>query len=161
MDTEELLYLINKKKRLETYIPTKVISENEAMGKISKKPLLLICNTDPVWLPGKHWVVFYFPEKGLPEFFDSFGKRPETYAKDFQSFLIHNSKNGSYLMNTWQLQRNGSNVCGPYCILYVDSKYQNVSFDGFVQQFNAFFQQNNDLKCVEKIQTLFNVYLNF
>jgi hypothetical protein len=161
MDTDQLLCLINRKKGSGNYISTLVISENEAVGNISKKPLLLICNTDPAWLPGKHWVGFYFPKNGEAEFFDSFGHSPDFYNQDFESFLMNNSQNGCYFTNTCQLQRNGSNVCGLYCILYVLSKYKNESYKSFVEEFNPLNRQQNDMKCVEKIQSLFDVILNY
>ena len=41
-----------------------------------KKPALLIANTDPSTQKGSHWVAFYIPKSGKPEYFDSLGRSP-------------------------------------------------------------------------------------
>lgn len=53
------------------------------------RPRLYIVNTDPSWLPGRHWVVIYIPqETNAPaEFFDSLGKHPDTYSPVFSIFM--------------------------------------------------------------------------
>jgi len=38
-------------------------------------PHLLVCNTDPSYKPGRHWIAIYI-EDGRGEFFDSIGHRP-------------------------------------------------------------------------------------
>ena len=35
-----------------------------------KRPLLHIVNTDPSYMPGKHWLVIYIGEDGYVEYFD-------------------------------------------------------------------------------------------
>ena len=42
---------------------------------VKKRPLLHIVNTDPSYMPGKHWVVIYIGEDGFVEYFDPLGKR--------------------------------------------------------------------------------------
>ena len=37
---------------------------------VKKRPLLHIVNTDPSYMPGKHWLVIYIGEDGLVEYFD-------------------------------------------------------------------------------------------
>ena len=46
----------------------------------NRKPVFYIVNTDVACGPGKHWVAFYYPARGRPEFFDSLGKRPIDYG---------------------------------------------------------------------------------
>lgn len=161
MDTEDIQWLLDKLTK-DTHTKFFVISENEARGRIQKiaKPLLVISNTEPSWLSGKHWVAFCFPENDLPEFFDSYGHPPIFYTPDFVSFLKLNSSTGGYVFNQWQLQSFNSNVCGLYCILYALSKYKNLSFVNFLNQFSPFEVKENDLKCVDLIETNFNVKLN-
>ena len=36
---------------------------------VKKRPLLHIVNTDPSYMPGKHWVVIYIGEDGFVEYF--------------------------------------------------------------------------------------------
>ena len=42
---------------------------------VKKCRLLHIVNTDPSYMPGKHWVVIYIGEDGFVENFDPWGKR--------------------------------------------------------------------------------------
>jgi hypothetical protein len=160
MDTAHMQELLHK--LMDSNTNFLIASENEARGKIQEglKPLLIVCNTDPSWLPGKHWIAFYFPKNDLPEFFDSFGHPPNFFTLDFALFLKLNSPNGSYLFNQWQLQSSNSNLCGLYCILYALSKYKKQSFVNFLKQFSSVEVHQNDLKCVHLIEANFNVVLN-
>jgi hypothetical protein len=160
MNTEDMQWMLDKLKDSTTKFL--VVSENEAGGKIHEwsKPLLIISNTDPSWLPGKHWVAFYFPKNDLPEFFDSFGHPPNFYTPDFSSFLKLNSPTECYIFNQWQLQSSNSNVCGLYCVLYGLSKYKKLSYVTFLNQFAPEEVHQNDLKCVHLIESNFNVKLN-
>lgn len=159
MDTYHIEFLLNK---LQDSIRYLIISEDEATGIIqeSLKPLLIICNTDPAWLPGEHWIAFYFPKNDVPEFFDSFGHLPRFYSQDFVSFLMQNSKNGTFKVNQWKIQTSESNLCGLYCVLYALSKSCNHSFFHFLCQFNPLHREDNDVKCIYLIECKFNVQLN-
>ena len=42
--------------------------------EINKYPKSFVVNTDPVELPGTHWIAIYFNEQMKVEFFDSYGK---------------------------------------------------------------------------------------
>ena len=66
---------------------------------------IYIVNTQPSYLKGSHWVVYYM-ENGLLEFFDSYGKNGVSYGL----------KN-SITFNTRTLQQNISS-CGYYCLYY-------------------------------------------
>ena len=62
---------------------------------------MFIINTDPSYLPGKHWVAVYVDH--MCEYFDSLGKFPnEAIGK----FLFDSSR--SYLRNAMQLQMENS-----------------------------------------------------
>jgi hypothetical protein len=37
-------------------------------------PRLLVCNTDPSYKSGQHWIAIFIDERGIGEFFDSFGR---------------------------------------------------------------------------------------
>ena len=135
-----------------------IISENEACGKIkiNNKPMFLIVNTEPSWLPGEHWLVFYFPKDDVPEFFDSFGHEPSYYSYHFTDFLCENSKQKNFWVNSQQLQTFGSNICGLYCILFVLSRISNISFENFIANFSQ-NKQENDCKCVKRVEEYFHV----
>jgi len=79
----------------------------------SKRPLLLVCNTDTHDKPGTHWIVLYVGENSRGEYFDSFAERPE---KTFKRFLdVHCT---SWIANELRLQSVLSKFCGHYCIFY-------------------------------------------
>ena len=103
MEVQQLELLINKLP-IEELI-TKIVSADRDVGNVHSRPAFLISNTDPAWLPGQHWVSFYFPTVGIPEFFYSFGHSPMHYSENFEYFLLRNSNNGQYSYNKQQLQR--------------------------------------------------------
>ena len=46
--------------------------------KINKYPKSFVVNTDPIELPGTYWIAIYFNEQMKGEFFDSYGKHPDS-----------------------------------------------------------------------------------
>ena len=44
--------------------------------EMNKYPKSSVVNTDPMELPGTHWIVIYFNKQMKGEFFDSYGKHP-------------------------------------------------------------------------------------
>ena len=79
----------------------------------AKRPLMLICNTDPHHKPGEHWIAMYLAEDGSGEYFDSFGREPMPI---FRNFLERHCQ--SYIFNHEQLQSVLSGFCGHYCVFY-------------------------------------------
>ena len=76
-----------------------------------EKGRFIIANTDTKDGPGKHWVTFYFADRGPDDFFYSLGKTPEYYDVGFETLLQN-----SYWMNCSRLQDFGRirvdyNVC--------------------------------------------------
>ena len=57
--------------------------------EINEYPKSFVVNTDPMELPGTHWIAVYFNEQMKGEFFDSYGKHP--IHKHFLDFMIRNS----------------------------------------------------------------------
>jgi len=48
-----------------------------AADRLPNEPRLLVCNTDPSYRPGEHWIVIYVDDEGrYGEYFDSFGRPP-------------------------------------------------------------------------------------
>ena len=98
----------------------RVVAANELPLVITKRPSIYIVNTDVKGLPGTHWTVFYFPKRGLPEFFDSFGRAPAYFHNRFVNVLRRNGPR--FIYNKYQVQPYGSTTCGQYSILY--AKYR-------------------------------------
>ena len=78
--------------------------------EISKYPKSFVVNTDPMKLPGTHWIAIYFNEKMKGESFDS-------YRKHFLDFMNRNAVEWEH--NKIPLQSAFSTVCGQYCIYFL------------------------------------------
>jgi len=111
-----------------------VFARNTLPDKIEKYPCGFIANTDPIFKPGKHWVAFYFQSPHEGEFFDSYGRAPMYYNKQFVDFLNQNSSVWNY--NSEELQNLFSAVCGEYCIFYLMHRSRGVSMNSVVNLFS-------------------------
>ncbi len=106
-----------------------------------RKPACLIANTDILENPGKHWVAFYFPEKGIPEFFDSSGHDPGFFG--FDSWLKRQCK--EYIYNRKMLQGRNSDVCGAYVLYYLFRRSRGVPMNVIAEDFGKDLD-TNDIK---------------
>ena len=86
----------------------------------AKRPLILVCNTDPHDKPGEHWVSLSIDGSG--HYFDSFGRRP---PREIELFMNRNCSQWSF--NDRQLQSAASRFCGQYCIFYC--LYKSIGYD--------------------------------
>lgn len=97
----------------------------------TRRPLLLVCNTDPHTRPGEHWVVIYIGNDASGEYFDSFGQPPlpifERFLSKFCSKWTYNSK---------QIQSVTSQVCGHYCAFYCLYKKLDYSLNDIINCFS-------------------------
>ena len=84
--------------------------------EINKYPKSFVVNTDPMELPGTHWIARYFNEQMKGEFFDSYGKHPIHYNKYFLDFMNRNAVEWEH--NNIQFRSAFSTVCGQYCIYF-------------------------------------------
>lgn len=117
-----------------------------------KKPALIIANTDPSTKPGRHWVAFYLPKVGPPEYFDSIGVPPK--QKEFLTFL---KKHGTrYKFNNKRLQGALSTTCGNYCGVYLYYRAKKTSFRDFLKLFSNTDFSRNDAKVKEMYERIFH-----
>lgn len=100
-----------------------VIAANELPTRVRQRPSAYVVNTDDRGQPGTHWVAFYFPKSGPSEFFDSLGRPPIYYRRQFKSALLKNGPR--YLYNNIKVQAIGTKVCGQYCISYLKLRCRN------------------------------------
>ena len=117
-----------------------------------KKPALLIANTDPSTQKGSHWVAFYVPKSGKPEYFDSLGRSP--HKKEFLQFLRKQSK--TFTHNKKRLQGSFSTTCGNYCGVYLYFKSKKSSFERFLKLFSDKDFQLNDEKILDLYKKIFH-----
>lgn len=90
MNAGELLML--RKNESHTSDDIRVIfSSNNLSYLVSKYPAY-ICNTDPSYLPGSHWVVFLMYSPIQSEFYDSSWILPVYFDSAFKVFFQNKSK---------------------------------------------------------------------
>lgn len=97
-------------------------------------PSCLIANVDSQYLPGSHWVAFYFTALGNGEFFDSYGNPPDFYSDDFTRFISRGSQN-KWTYNSTPLQGEFSNVCGEYAIFFLQHRNRGMPLTQIVNMF--------------------------
>jgi len=95
-----------------------------------RRPLLLVCNTDPHDKPGNHWIALYIAHNG--EFFDSFGEPPQ---KTFELYLEKHCN--SFTVNNKVLQSILSAFCGHYAIFYCLMKMLNYDLNEIIACFGT------------------------
>lgn len=118
---------------------------------VHRKPCSYICNLDPSYMSGSHWVCLYFPSRGLPEYFDSFGfPPPHPVAKLLGT---------SYRYNPYFLQYPLSTVCGQYCIFYLWQRSRVHSMTAILSLFDEHHLLWNDLFVNNVIECHFGVDL--
>jgi len=86
-----------------------------------RRPLLLVCNTEPHDKPGEHWIVMYIDAR-QGEYFDSYGEMPQRRFKIYMEKFCW-----SWLPNDKKLQSIISFYCGHYCIFYC--LYKTLGYD--------------------------------
>lgn len=99
------------------------------------KPTVFIVNTDPIALPGSHWVVLFIDS--TCEHFDSAGFNPRP---NFESYL--NTRGSDYMFNTSRLQTVTSSTCGLFCLFYCYFRCRGYSFSDILDMFSSNLQLN-------------------
>ena len=90
MNTNQLLCVIRENRCL-TFVARDIYSVDTLPTKVLTFPTAYICNTEESYLPGKHWIVFWFHDPVHSECFDSFGHLPGQYNTNFEDFLTKNT----------------------------------------------------------------------
>lgn len=133
-------------KKIDHSLCNNVFAANRLPFSMSR-PVYLISNLDPDTKMGSHWVAIFININGEGEYFDSFGRRPDSYHL---TFLNRNTTRWIY--NDRVIQNAFSSVCGQYCLLYLYLKYRGMSLNDFINIFttNTFY---NDLLLNYMFQT--------
>ena len=101
--------------------------------EINEYPKSFVVNTDPMELPGTHWIAIYFNEQMKGEFFDSYGKQPIHYNKHFLDFMNRNAVEWQH--NKIQLQSAFSTGCGQLCVYFLYHRCRKRSMSSIVNSF--------------------------
>lgn len=100
----------------------------------------IIINSDPAYLPGEHWFCIYFPDSGIPEFFDSLGNFPNYYSTDLLSIL-----GAKFIYNCQRIQPKHSSTCGLYCLYYIYHRFKGLNFVEILQDFSNYLDYNDNI----------------
>ena len=111
---------------------------------IDKLPMFIhpakfyIINSDPSFLPGRHWMNIFSPYGSHPEFFDSLGRAPSFYSDAIPKFL-----GKKYVYNSIRLQPPNSSTCGLYCLYYVYHRLRGLTFSEILDRFSRDLEHND------------------
>lgn len=125
-----------------------VFASDELPLTVARKPSLYIVNTDVATGPGLHWVAFFFPIDGVPEFFDSTAHPPGHYHASFQRFL-----GSTYKFPKIRLQDFQAKTCGHYCIFYGIHRCRGWSLENIMHIFDEQTTWQNDQMMREMFPT--------
>jgi hypothetical protein len=101
-----------------------------SIDTLPETPRLLVCNTDPSYKPGQHWVAIYVDSRRRGEYFDSPCRRPPGIIEDYM-----NRHCVDWIFNARQLQSAVSNCCGFYCCFYCVLRCRCVDLTRIVNSF--------------------------
>ena len=87
----------------------------DKLSHIKRKPELIICNTDPSYKSGQHWLLFFF-HNDVVDYYDSLGEDIGFYGKDFINFIKKFAK--SIQSTTYRSQPRNTSLCGHYCLYF-------------------------------------------
>ena len=104
-----------------------------------RRPLLLVCNTDPHDKPGEHWITIYLGENATGEYFDSFGNdAPAVFCKYLDKHCA------TWTSNAMQAQSVLTKFCGHYCVFYCLFKCLDYSMEQILNCFSSTDTTLND-----------------
>ena len=113
MNSDELQNFVDYYPCLKNYVGG-VYAINTLPQYVTSYPSFYIVNTDPIPLPGRHWILIIIHSPWKVDYFDSIGHGPGYYG--FHRFIERNSSN--VIFKEKQLQSFKSDVCGLY-VLFV------------------------------------------
>ena len=88
-----------------------------------------------------YWVAFYIDKFSNGLYFDNFGLPP--IIPDHINRLRKNCK--TFRWNAIQLQNDGSDVCGQYCIMFLYYMSHGLGFNKFLDNFSEKFEKNDNV----------------
>ena len=111
--------------------------------KPDSKLFSIIVNTDLHNEPGDHWIVLLFKEPQY-YFFDSYGRsfKDVTFPAKFSKTLKNYIGSTRFRYNKKLLQQFTSNVCGEYCVYFIENMTNN-SFEKLMRVFSTNLFRND------------------
>lgn len=124
-----------------------VLACDELPTHIVRVPVMVIINTDPTRLPGKHWLAVFITADRHGYFFDSFGNSPTniSFPKTIDVFLNKNCMEISY--STLQVQDKTSTTCGEHCIFFLCNIQKGISYQKVLNMYSSNHACNDIMVC--------------
>jgi len=122
METKEFRPIFQKIPHLETHFLG--VFPIDQIPKRIKPKCFFVCNTDPSYLKGKHWIAFVNIEKNYCEIFDSLGVK----INELQTYFKFSQKL-NFIYNTTPFQSTQSKLCGLFVITFIVERMLNQSMD--------------------------------
>lgn len=113
----------------------------DEIPKVWEKPTAFVFNTDNHNKPGTHWVSAYVDKNNEGWYFDSYGLPPLIF--NHEKCLRKNCKR--YQWNSDKLQSDTSNVCGHYCIMFLNYMSKGYSMPEFLGNFSNDYENNDSI----------------
>lgn len=133
MNSKQLYYALIHNKITEPFFDG--IYSYDNLSDVVKIPHLIICNTDPAYKSGKHWVLFFFDET-ICEFYDSLGKDLKYYGNNFVKFV--NTFVEKCRLSTIQTQPLNTAMCGEYCLFFAYYRCKGYNMNKILNKMSNF-----------------------
>jgi hypothetical protein len=111
----------------------------DRLPNTTRRPALMVINTDPVHQPGTHWTAVYIDKEGYGEHFDSLGQPPNKTVEGYMKRYCRR-----WIISERQLQTLISRYCGHYCVFYCC--YRSIGYD--LNTITSWFTHDTGLNCM-------------
>lgn len=151
MNSKQLLDFVHNEPILKRFVRG-VYASNTVPEAVTHYPSAFIINTEPLPLPGSHWVAVIIHSSLEADFFDSLGKHPENY-QDILNFIYKNCKQCNFKCK--RLQPSYSDLCGLYVRVFLISRLcLKLSLSRVYALFSSSIQLNDNF-----VRSFVNEYL--
>ena len=103
---------------------------------VDRYPAMYVVNTDCSFQKGQHWVAIFLMDQSYGVFFDSFGRTPDSWGKEFTDFMDDHV--GRYDYYIVALQSHESDYCGLFVLAFL---YITMCMSVTIEQFQLMFKK--------------------
>ena len=142
MNSDQLQCVINCDHILSKYIKG-VFPSDRVPIYLRSTPGGIICNNQPHYMRGEHWISLFITPERTGEFFCSLGFPIEHYSTYFKDFFYRNGVK-HIISNTKRLQCENCSTCGYWVLYYLVNRSRNISMFDIVNEFDHSRTHVND-----------------
>lgn len=93
---------------------------SDEISRLTRKPNMIVVNTEPSWKKGEHWLVIYFTRQNTAEIFDSLATDSSEYPDELKRFISKFASSVKYSRK--RVQPAYTSLCGHYCLHYANCR---------------------------------------